>query len=164
MTARSSDAMPRVVGATAATTHRCRLVVPRGRCAGVSATPADDDRRLREAPRPAASGGRQAAAAVLDAQGDEEPPPSARKGNLVLGALEERERVAAILGPTDPALSTTDLHPEVWSASATFFDHLVRRSSFSRLGQPRRLSLVGLVSDTPELMKRISQQHEETST
>lgn len=52
-----------------------------------------------------------------------------RKCNLVLGALEERERVAAILGPTGPVLSTTDLHPEVWSASATFFDHGVFKES-----------------------------------
>lgn len=46
-----------------------------------------------------------------------------RKCHLVLGALEDRERIAEILGPRGPALSTSQLQQDVWHASASFFDH-----------------------------------------
>ena len=39
-----------------------------------------------------------------------------------IGAIEERERLAAITGPKGPGLAATELHPTIWGAAATLWD------------------------------------------
>ena len=49
--------------------------------------------------------------------------------------LAEQERMASILGPTGPQLSTAKLHPTIWGAAAQLFDGSHYRQAVQTAGQ-----------------------------
>ncbi len=49
--------------------------------------------------------------------------------------LAEQERMASILGPTGPQLSTSSLHPTIWNAAAHLFDGGHYRQAVQTAGQ-----------------------------
>ncbi len=49
--------------------------------------------------------------------------------------LAERDRMAAILGPTGPQLSTSNLHPAIWHSAAHLFDGGHYRQAVQTAGQ-----------------------------
>lgn len=59
-----------------------------------------------------------------------------RKGLIVLRTrLAEQERMSSILGPTEPQLSTSSLHPTIWEAAARLFDGGHYRQAVQTAGQ-----------------------------
>ena len=59
-----------------------------------------------------------------------------RKALVVLETrLAESDRMAAILGPKGPQLSTANLHPTVWDAAAHLFDRGFYRQAVQTAGQ-----------------------------
>lgn len=67
----------------------------------------------------------------------ESHPFAANRDALVVlrTRLAEQQRMAGILGPTGPQLSTSNLHPTIWDAAAHLFDGAHYRQAVQTAGQ-----------------------------
>jgi Protein of unknown function (Hypoth_ymh) len=77
-------------------------------------------------------------------------PFEANRTDLVVlrTRLSARERMAAMLGPSGPQLSTASLHPTIWHAAADLFDRGHFRQAVQTAGQALESHLQAIAGPT----------------